>query len=135
VCDALSTRIPPGATVCMFDVLHYLKPEDQQRMLHRLAEAAEQGSLVLIRSALKGAGWRYVATLLEEWWTRATGWIRGGEINFPTRKQIVDVFEGRGLQTEVFPLWGCTPFASHLVKIHPRAASRRPPRREAAFPL
>ena len=135
VCDALSTPIPEGATICMFDVLHYLKPEDQQRMLARLAEAAEQGSLVLIRSALRGTGWRYAATLLEEWWTRATGWIRGGEINFPTREEVVGVFEERGLATEVFPLWGRTPFASHLVKIHPRATSRRRSRREAALPL
>lgn len=135
VCDALSTTIPEGSTVCMFDVLHYLSPNDQQRMLQRLAEAAEQGSLVLIRTALRGTGWRYAATLLEEWWTRSTGWIRGGEINFPTQEEIVGGFEDRGLQTEVFPLWGRTPFASHLVKIHPHATSQRTPLREAAFAL
>ena len=135
VCDALSTQIPEGSTVCMFDVLHYLSPNDQLRMLHRLAEAAELGSLVLIRTALRGTGWRYAATLLEEWWTRATGWIRGGEINFPAREELVGVFGERGLRTEVFPLWGRTPFASHLIKVHPRAKSPRCRRREAAFPL
>lgn len=135
VCDALSTQIPEGSTVCIFDVLHYLEPQDQQRMLARLAEAAEQGSLVLIRTALRGTGWRYAATLLEEWWTRATGWIRGGEINFPTREEVVGIFKDRGLQTEVFPLWGRTPFASYLVKIHPRAPSQRRLTHEAAFPL
>lgn len=121
VCDALSTVLPPGATVCLIDVLHYLDSEDQQTMLNRLAEAAEGGSLVLIRTALRGTGWRYAATLIEEWWTRATGWIRGGQINFPTRDGLVEVFMKRGLQTEISPLWGRTPFASHLVKILPRA--------------
>jgi hypothetical protein len=132
VCDALSTTITPGATVCMIDVLHYLDTTDQQRMLHRLAEAAEDGSLVLIRTALRGMGWRYAATLIEEWWTRATGWIRGGRINFPTREEILGVFEGRGLHAEISPLWGKTPFASCLVKIQPRARCAAQPHRRAA---
>jgi hypothetical protein len=132
VCDALSTTITPGATVCMIDVLHYLDVEEQQRMLHRLAEAAEEGSLVLIRTALRGTGWRYAVTLIEEWWTRATGWIRGGQINFPTREEILGVFEDRGLNAEVSPLWGKTPFASYLVKVHPRAKSAAQTRRRAA---
>ena len=132
VCDALSTPITPGATVCMIDVLHYLDAEDQQRMLHRLAEAADEGSLVLIRTGLRGTGWRYAATLIEEWWTRATGWIRGGQINFPTREEILSVFEDRGLHAEISPLWGRTPFASYLVKVHPRAKSAAQTRRRAA---
>jgi O-methyltransferase involved in polyketide biosynthesis len=116
----------------MIDVLHYLDADDQQRMLFRLAEAAEEGSLILIRTALRGTGWRYTATLIEEWWTRATGWIRGGQINFPTREEILGVFEDRGLRAEISPLWGKTPFASYLVKIHPRAKSAAQPRRRAA---
>ena len=120
VCDALNTPIPVGATVCLIDVLHYLDSADQQALLLRLAEAAESGSLVLIRTALRGTGWRYAATLIEEWWTRATGWIRGGKINFPSHEVLLGIFEEQGLQTEIFPLWGHTPFASYLVKIHPR---------------
>ena len=121
VCDALNTTIPPGATVCLIDVLHYLDSADQQTLLLRLAQAAESGSLVLIRTALRGTGWRYAVTLIEEWWTRATGWIRGGKINFPTRDDLLAIFEERGLQTEISPLWGRTPFASYLLKIQPRA--------------
>lgn len=132
VCGALSTTITPGATVCMFDVLHYLDAAEQQRMLEQLADAAEAGSLVLLRTALRGTGWRYAATLIEEWWTRATGWIRGGQINFPSQEEILGVFEDRGLFAEISPLWGKTPFASYLVKIHPRAKSASQPRRRAA---
>lgn len=132
VCDALNTAIPAGATVCLIDVLHYLDSTDQQALLTRLAEAAESGSLVLIRTALRGTGWRYAATLVEEWWTRATGWIRGGKINFPSREDILGVFQEHGLQTEIFPLWGQTPFASYLVKILPRANPATLERRRAA---
>jgi hypothetical protein len=121
VVDALSTQIPPGATVCMVDVLHYLDPASQLAMLGRLADAVDSGSLVLLRTGLRGTGWRYLATMLEELWTRATGWIRGGKINFPTRGELLRVFEERGLQAEISPLWGRTPFASHLLKVEGRS--------------
>ena len=127
VTDALSTQIPPGATVCMFDVLHYLDPASQRAMLGRLADAAESGSLVLLRTGLRGTGWRYSVTMLEELWTRATGWIRGGAINFPAGEDIQQFFTERRLVSTISPLWGRTPFASHLVRIEPATAdlSRR----------
>ena len=123
VLDALATRIPPGATVCLFDVLHYLDPDAQQAMLGRLADAADAGSLVLMRTGLRGAGWRFFLTLLVEGWSRATGWIRGGAINFPSRGDITGFFADRGLEASVVPLWGHTPFASHLVRVEPAPGS------------
>jgi hypothetical protein len=117
--DALNTPIPQGATVFLVDVLHYLKPAEQKKMLERLADAAEAGSLVLIRTAFKGVGLRYALTLIQEWWTRATGWIRGGAINFPVRRELLGLFKSRGLKVSVTPLWGKTPFASELIVIEP----------------
>jgi 2-polyprenyl-3-methyl-5-hydroxy-6-metoxy-1,4-benzoquinol methylase len=119
VVDALSTEIPQGATVCLFDVLHYLDKADQERMTTRLADAARSGSLILIRTALRSAGWRYWMTLLEEKWTRLSGWIRGGKINFPSREEITASFSRHGLNPQIIPLWGKTPFASHLIVISP----------------
>ena len=115
--DALSVEIPTGTTVCMFDVLHYLSPVDQKLMLERLAKAAESGSLILLRTTFKDSGWRYLATLVEEWWTRATGWINGGDVNFPRRQELVSFFKERGLGIGVTPLWGKTPFGGELVVI------------------
>lgn len=115
VTDALSTEIPPGATVCVFDVIHYLPPASQEVMLSRLADAVESGSLVLLRSALKEFGPRYALTLAEEWWTRLTGWIRGGAINFPTRRKLLAPFEDRGIPVRLVPMWGFTPFGSRLL--------------------
>jgi hypothetical protein len=75
--DALSVEIPVGATVCMFDMLHYLSSSEQEMMFEKLAQAAEAGSLILLRTTFRDAGWRYFLTLLEEWWTRVSGWISG----------------------------------------------------------
>jgi hypothetical protein len=124
VVDALSTQIPPGATVCMVDVLHYLEPASQLAMLGRLADAVDSGSLVLLRTGLRGTGWRYLATMLEELWTRASGWIRGGAINFPSREDIEQFFAERRLKTTITPLWGRTPFASYLIRIDPISRGR-----------
>ena len=115
--DALSVQIPEGATVCMFDVLHYLSSSEQKLMLERLAKAAEAGSLILLRTTFKDAGWRYLVTLAEEWWTRVSGWISGGEVNFPRRRELVSFFKERGLGIGVTPLWGKTPFGGELVVI------------------
>jgi len=115
--DALEVAIPQGATVCMFDVLHYLPPAQQKKMLERLADAAAEGSLLFLRTTFKESGWRYWITLLEEWWTRATGWIRGGAVNFPSRSELVGIFESRGLTVSVSPLWGKTPFGSEMVLV------------------
>ncbi len=117
--DALNTPIPAGATVFLVDVLHYLKPADQRKMLERLADAADAGSLVLIRTAFKGVGLRYALTLMQEFWTRISGWIRGGAINFPIRRELLGIFQKRGLKAAVTPLWGNTPFASELIVIEP----------------
>jgi hypothetical protein len=86
-------------------------------MLERLAKAAESGSLILLRTTFKDAGWRYLVTLLEEWWTRVSGWISGDEVNFPHRRELVSFFKNRGLGIGVTPLWGKTPFGGELVVI------------------
>jgi 2-polyprenyl-3-methyl-5-hydroxy-6-metoxy-1,4-benzoquinol methylase len=130
--DVLATSIPEGSSVCMFDVLHYLPSSGQQVILERMADAAQNGSLVLIRTGLKSSGWRYMATLAEEFWTRATGWIRGGEINFPQREQLLHPFTERGLKASITPLWGRTPFASYLVTVEPVEASSTLGKRRAA---
>ena len=123
--DALNTPIPQGVTVFVVDVLHYLKPAEQKKMLDRLADAAEAGSLVLIRTSFKGGGLRYALTLAQEFWTRISGWIRGGAINFPVRKELLGVFKKRSLKVMVTPLWGKTPFASELIVVEPVETSAR----------
>jgi SAM-dependent methyltransferase len=106
-----------AGVICAFDVLHYLPRESQERLVRRLAQATRAGSLVLIRNGMRGCGWRSAVTLLEEWWTRGSGWIRGGEINFPRLESLVALFEREGCSVEARPLWGKTPFSSYLLRV------------------
>lgn len=105
------------AVVCAFDVIHYLPAEAQRSFTARLAGAVRHGSVVLIRTGVRGCSWRTGATLVEEAWTRATGWIRGGQVNFPHLDGLVGVLENEGCRVDCRPLWGKTPFSSHWLEV------------------
>jgi SAM-dependent methyltransferase len=107
--------------VCAFDVIHYLDHAKQAELLARLAAAARSGSMVLLRTGVRGCGWRSAVTRAEEWWTRASGWIRGGSINFPRLADLTATFEAAGCRVEAKPLWGRTFFSSYWMEIGPRA--------------
>lgn len=118
--DLTDFPLRESGTICAFDILHYLPDEVQERLLHRLAMAARSGAQVLIRNGVRGCGWRSSVTLFEEWWTRASGWIQGGKINFPELARVVEIFEAEGCCVEAKPLWGKTPFSSYWLKISAR---------------
>jgi len=106
-----------AAFIAVFDVIHYLDTKQQVQLFDRLADAANSGATVLIRSGIRGCGWRSSVTIAHEWWTRISGWIRGGDLNFPTCESLLTAFRLRNCMIEPKPLWGSTPFSSHLFKI------------------
>lgn len=118
--DMCQFPLPSPSVVCAFDVIHYLPVSAQLPFLQRLAGAARDGSVVLLRTGVKGCGLRTAATLAEEWWTRATGWIRGGRVNFPRLEELSRVFEAANCRVECRPLWGRTPFSSHWLEVSAR---------------
>jgi SAM-dependent methyltransferase len=126
-CDMMQFPLGNADVVCAFDVLHYLPNELQEQLVCRLAEAARGGSLVLVRNGMRGCGWRSLVTLLEEWWTRCSGWIGGGEINFPERTSLVAAFERAGCSVKAQPLWGRTPFSSYLLQVVSRSDTQAQP--------
>jgi 2-polyprenyl-3-methyl-5-hydroxy-6-metoxy-1,4-benzoquinol methylase len=114
-----------AATIVLLDVLHYLAPERQRDLLARLARA---DGAVLIRNGLRDASWRYGITLLEEYWTRWSGWIPSrAPVRFPTREEILAPFHEVGRAGETRPLWGVTPFSSYFFAFAPPASPRPVP--------
>jgi 2-polyprenyl-3-methyl-5-hydroxy-6-metoxy-1,4-benzoquinol methylase len=114
-----------SATIVLLDVLHYLAREHQRALLERLAR--NQGA-VIIRNGLRDRSWRYRFTLLEEYWTRWSGWIPSrAPIHFPTREEILAPFRESGRAGETRPLWGRTPFSSQLFVFAPTAPPRPAP--------
>ena len=115
--DMMEFSLENPGIICAFDVLHYLPRDEQEQLVLRLAQAARCGSLILVRNGMRGCGWRSSITLMEEYWTRASGWIRGGSINFPNLQPLITQFEQEGCSVEARPLWGRTPFSSYLLRV------------------
>ena len=115
--DLLEFSLLPGDMICAFDILHYLPENLQSRLIHRLAGAARNESIILIRNGMNGCEWRSHATRLQEWWIRLSGWIYGRNIHFPELHPLVAEFQAQGCDVEYKPLWGNTPFSSFWLKV------------------
>lgn len=103
--------------VVMLDVLHYLDAACQRVVLDGIAARICPGGRALIRTTFRDGTWRYYATLLEEVFIRVSGWIRGGRCHFPTQEEVLAAFRGPEWSFSVTPMWGRTPFNSHLVVV------------------
>ena len=116
VADALDFCEHCGDVV-MLDVLHYFSDEDQQRLLRKIAASIAPQGAALIRLTLNEPNWRFAATKAEEWFVQFTRWIpmQGG--NFPTLDEVSLPFVDEDLEVKVRPMWGWTPFNSHLLTI------------------
>ena len=100
--------------VALFDVLHYLSADAQQRVLADVAKRVPRGGLLLIRNVLREASWRFRVTVAEEFLARSIGWMRCPAGHFPERDEILSPLRTLGFETEATPLWGRTPFNSYL---------------------
>ena len=118
--DATDFREHCGDVV-MLDVLHYFSDEAQQRLLKKLAASIAPRGVALIRLALNEPNWRFAATKAEERFVHFTRWIRVRGWNFPTRQEVLVPFAQEGFAVEIRPMWGWTPFNSHLLTIRRRA--------------
>lgn len=118
--DMTDFPLDGARVICAFDVIHYLDDAGQAALMHRLAAAVHAGSTVLLRTGMRGCGWRSAVTGMEEWWTRASGWIRGGQINFPRLDDLRAQFAAAGCRVEARPLWGRTLFSSHWLEVTSR---------------
>ena len=106
----------PGARghVVMLDVLHYLDAAAQRDLLARAAAHVAPGGLCLIRETPRDGSWRFRVTQGEELFIRSILWMKSGARHFPTIEEVIGPFEERGFSSQVIPLWGRTPFNSHL---------------------
>ena len=100
--------------VVMLDVLHYFNDQDQQRLLSKIAASIAPQGVALIRLALNEPGWRFTATKVEEWLVHCIRWIPMQGENFPIREEVVLPFAKEIFEVEIRPMWGWTPFNSHL---------------------
>ena len=107
------TNQQPGHIV-MLDVLHYLDPEHQMRVLHDLAQAVAPGAWVILRATPRDESWRFRVSLAEERMIEKVKWVSAVPVYYPTRDEIAGPFAERGFTCDIRPLWGLTPFNSYF---------------------
>lgn len=114
VSDARAFPAAAPGHVVIFDVLHYLPAAAQRDLLARAAERVAPGGVCLIREAPRDGSWRQRFTEIEEAFIHAILWMKSRAVYFPSVAEIVAPFKERGFSAEIHPLWGGTPFNSHL---------------------
>ena len=114
--DALAMPEFSGDVVIL-DILHYMDRTLQRDVLKNAARRVAPGGRLFIRTSFRDGSWRYFVTLAEEAFIRTVGWIRSGQCQFPTLEEIRAPFDQMGWEVSVSPMWGRTPFNSHLVEI------------------
>lgn len=100
--------------VLIFDVLHYLDEAKQIELLANVAALVAPGGMCLMRATPRDESWRFRVTRWEEFFLRASLWMKSGAVHYLTIEQMLAPFLSAGFETEVRPLWGKTPFNSYL---------------------
>lgn len=113
--DVREAAIESSDTVLLLDIVHYLAVDEQDQLLERAARAVGPGGRLVIREADTARGWRSWMTLAEELIFTAIRFNRGARVRFRASGDIVRVLEGEGLDCEVRPAWGRTPFSNVLI--------------------
>jgi uncharacterized protein (DUF2062 family) len=116
--DLLAMPLPQVDAILLFDILHYLRPAAQQRVLTRLAVALAPGGVLMLREADAGAGWGFlnvrlserVMTLLRGDWRQ---WRQG--FHYRSQAEWTSLLTTRGFTVKSAPMGMGTPYANVLI--------------------
>ena len=113
--------IAQTGNIVLFDLLHYLPPNEQRDLLSRLVPRVALGGLLVIRDSPRERNARFWLTHLAERFAQRTTWNVRAPLHFPTRDNISAAFAPNEFSRTVEPLWGRTPFNNHLFIFRRRA--------------
>lgn len=101
--------------VVILDILQFFTGPEQDLLLREAARRVGSGGKLIIRSGLRDESWRFRATVMGDWLARWTFWMKAMPVAYPTGEQFQQVLGDAGLQVNILPLWGGTPFNNHLI--------------------
>jgi uncharacterized protein (DUF2062 family)/2-polyprenyl-3-methyl-5-hydroxy-6-metoxy-1,4-benzoquinol methylase len=116
--DLRTAPLPQVEAILLLDVLHYLRPDDQERLLARGAEALTPGGTLVVREADAAAGWRFLAIRLSE---RLMALLRGDRrqwrqgFHYRSQTEWIALLARFGLTARVVPMGMGTPYANVLI--------------------
>jgi cyclopropane fatty-acyl-phospholipid synthase-like methyltransferase len=117
--------LPANHNVVLLDILQYVTPDDQRRVLENVAAAVPPGGVAVIRQGVRDDSWRHKVTLVVDAFGRAARWMQAERLNPPTAEEISRPFAA-AFEAEITPLWGRSPFNNYLFVFRRREVARRP---------
>ena len=116
--DARRVALEPARAVLLFDVLHLLRPDDQESLLASIADRLEPNGVLLVRDVDAGGGWRFAAVRAgNRFKALVTGTWRQQSFHPRLIGEWRDCFERHGFDVDVRPMDQGTPFANVLFRL------------------
>ena len=112
--------------VALLDVVHYLPPPDQQRLLSELATRVPLNGVLVLRDSPRERSPRFWMTYAGERFAQAISWNLGVPLHFSTRESITAPFAGGDFDIDEQPAYGGTPFNNRLFVFRRRASAAVP---------
>lgn len=134
IIEADARAFCPGhyRAILLFDVLQMMTAAEQEALLSAVVRALDPGGVILVREADASGGWRFKAVRLGNRLTALASGAWRQTFAFRTAAEWLACFARHGLDAEVRPMSGETPFANLLFRLTIRdagsAASPRPAR-------
>jgi uncharacterized protein (DUF2062 family)/2-polyprenyl-3-methyl-5-hydroxy-6-metoxy-1,4-benzoquinol methylase len=114
--DGLDLMPADADVVLLFDVLHLMPEEAQERLIARAVDALSPTGMIVIREADPGGGWRFHAVRVGN---RLKALVRGGwgqHFHYRTVDVWVALLTQHGLHVIQQPTNAGTPFANLLIR-------------------
>jgi len=101
--------------VAILDILQFFDNGEQSHLLASAAARVAPGGKLIIRSGLKEKNTRFFVTWLGDILAKLTFWMKAAPVHYPTGVFFKKVLEDQGLEVEIRPFWGRTPFNNYLI--------------------
>jgi SAM-dependent methyltransferase len=112
--DMRDAAFPPSSAITLMDVLLYLTPDEQCRVLEKAARALVPDGVLILREADASAGQRFNVTRCVERLASAARGERGRHLHYRTAREWQTFLEGLGLTVRTEPMSQGTPFSNML---------------------
>ncbi|MFC3550469.1 methyltransferase domain-containing protein [Lysobacter cavernae] len=107
----LATTLPAHrGSVTVLDVLQFIPPAAQARLLDTAIAMLTPGAKLVIRTGLDDGSGRARITRYADLFARAVGWMNAAPKHYPEAESLRARFDAAGLASQFMPLSGNTPF-------------------------
>jgi len=124
----LTRGMPAHAgSVAILDVLQYVAPDAQSAILDAAIERLSPDGLLVIRTGLDDGGRRLRFTHFADRVGRLVGWMYSPPKAYPREDALRARLAAAGLEADVMPLYGNTPFNNWRIVARRRPNAAAPP--------